>query len=61
MTQLESQDKSPGYILGIVKVVKSWLKQNDLEITRRIKVNMPTATPTLEDEQVPSKEELSRI
>ncbi len=61
VTQLESQGKSPGYILGIVKVVKSWLRQNDLEIIRRIKVSRPTATPTLENEQIPSKEELSRI
>jgi hypothetical protein len=61
VTQLESQGKSPGYILGIVKVVKSWLRQNDLEITRRIKVSRPTSTPTLENEQIPSKEELSRI
>lgn len=61
VTQMETQGKSPGYILGIVKVVKSWLRQNDIEITRRIKVSRPTATPTLEDEQIPSKEELSRI
>ena len=61
VTQLESMGKAPGYIIGIVKVVKSWLKQNDIEITRRIKVSRPTATPTLEDEQIPSKEELSRI
>jgi hypothetical protein len=61
VTQLESQGKSPGYILGIVKVVKSWLRQNDIEVTRRIKVSRPSATPTLEDEQIPSKEELSRI
>ncbi len=61
VTQMESQGKSPGYILGIVKVVKSWLRQNDLEVIRRIKVSRPSATPTLEDEQIPSKEELSRI
>jgi hypothetical protein len=61
VTLLESQGKSPGYILGIVKVVRSWLRQNDLEVTRRIKVSRPTATPTLDEEQVPSKEELSRI
>jgi hypothetical protein len=61
VTLLESQGKAPGYILGLVKSVKSWLRQNDVQITRKIKVSRPTSTPTLEDEQVPSKEELSRI
>jgi len=61
VTLLESQSKSPGYILGIIKSVKSWLRQNDITLTRRIKVSRPDATPTIENEQVPSKEELSRI
>jgi len=61
VTLLESQGKAPGYILGLVKMLKSWLRQNDVQITRKIKVSKPTATPTIEDEQVPSKEELSRI
>ena len=61
VTLLESQKKSPGYILGIIKSVKSWLRQNGITLTRRIKVSRPDATPTIENEQVPSKEELSRI
>lgn len=61
VTLLESQGKAPGYIIGIVKSVKSWLRQNDVQITRKIKVSGPTSTPTLENEQVSSKEELSRI
>jgi len=61
VTLLESQGKAPGYILGLVKSLKSWLRQNDVQITRKIKVSRPTATPTIEDEQVPSREELSRI
>ena len=61
VTRLESEGKAPGYILGILKALKSWLRYNDVKLTRRIKVSNPNATPTIENEQVPSKEELSRI
>ena len=61
VTTLESERKSPGYIVGLLKAVKSWLRYNDVRLTRRIKVSNPNATPTIEDEQIPSNEELSRI
>jgi len=59
--RLEADKKAPGYILGILKAVKSWLRYNDLTLTRRIKVSNATATPTIENEQIPSQDELSRI
>jgi len=59
--RLEADKKAPGYILGILKAVRSWLRYNDLTLTRRIKVSNATATPTIESEQIPSQEELSRI
>lgn len=58
---LEKENKAPGYILGLLKAVKSWLRYNDITPTRTIKVTNPSATPTIEDEQVPTQEELSRI
>ena len=61
VTKLEAERKSPGYILGLLKAVRSWLRYNDVKLTRRIKVSNPNATPTIEDEQIPSKEELGRI
>jgi len=61
VTRLESERKSPGYIVGLLKAEKSWLRYNDVRLTRRIKVSNPNATPTIEDEQIPSNEELSRI
>jgi hypothetical protein len=61
VTQLESQGKAPGYILDLIKAVKSWLRYNDIILTRRIKVSNAYATPTIENEQIPSQEELSRI
>jgi len=61
VTRLEAEEKSPGYILGLLKATRSWLRYNDVKLTRRIKVSNPNRTPTLEDEKIPSKEELSRI
>ena len=59
--KLENENKSPGYIIGLVKAIKSWLRYNDVTLSRRIKVRNSTATPTIENEQVPSKEELARV
>jgi len=61
VTRLESERKSPGYILDLLKTVKSWLRYHDVTLKRRIKVSNPSATPAIEDEQIPSHEELSRI
>lgn len=59
--QLEKEKKSPQYIAGILKHVRLWLRYNDITLTRKIKVRNSSATPTIENEQVPSQEELSKI
>jgi hypothetical protein len=61
VAKLEGEGKSPGYIQGFLKTVKSWLRYNNITLTRKIKVKNSTATPTIEDEQVPSQEELARV
>jgi len=61
VTHLEEEGLSPGYIEDIVQSIKSWLKHNGVELTRRIVISNRGRTPTIEDEQIPSKEELSRI
>ncbi len=61
VTQLESEHKAPGYIRGLLKSLRSWLRYNDIQLTRKIKVSNPSATPTIEDEEIPSHEELTRI
>jgi hypothetical protein len=61
VARLEDEKKSPGYIQGILKTVKSWLRYNDITLTRRIKISNSTATPTIENEQIPSQEDLARI
>jgi len=61
VAKLESEGKSPGYIQGFLKTVKSWLRYNNITLTRKIKIKNSTATPTIENEQVPSQEELARV
>jgi len=61
VAKLEEEKKSPGYIQGLLKTVRSWLRYNNITLTRKIKIKNAGATPTIEDEQVPSQEELSRI
>jgi hypothetical protein len=61
IAKLESEKKSPGYTQGILKIVKSWLRYNDITLTRKIRISNPKATPTIENERVPLQEELARI
>jgi hypothetical protein len=61
VSSLEAENKSPGYIEDLTKTLKSWLRHNDITLTRRIKISNISATPTIENEQVPSQDELVRI
>jgi len=61
VSELEEERKSPGYIVGILKTLRAWLRYNDVILTRTIKVTNRNATPTIENEQVPTQGELSRI
>ena len=61
ITKMESEEKSPGYIAGVIKGVKSWLVHNEIELKRRIKISNRGATPTIENERVPEKEELKAL
>jgi hypothetical protein len=61
ITRMESENKSPGYIEGVVKGVKSWLIHNDIELKRKIRISNRGATPTIENERVPEKEELKAL
>jgi hypothetical protein len=61
VAKLLSEGKSTGYVAGIIKAVKSWLRYNDVTLTRKIKGGNVDATPTLENKQIPTQEELSRL
>jgi hypothetical protein len=49
------------YIQTTIKVIKSWLNYNDVELRHKIKIRGVNETPTLKEERVPTKEELRRI
>ncbi len=61
VTRLKAEGKTPGYIADLMKTVKSWLRYNGLTLTRRVKISNSTATPTIENKQVPLQEELTKI
>jgi len=61
VTTMEKHGNAPSYISGIIKAVKSWLDHNEVEIKRKIKVSNSDATPTIEDERAPEKQELKTI
>lgn len=61
VTDMEGRDYSPSYVESVVKALKSWLRYNDVTLVRKITISDVGRTPTIEDERIPSKEELSRI
>jgi len=61
VARLEAERRAPGYIADLMKTMKSWLRYNDITLARRIKISNSTSTPTIEDEQIPSQDELVRI
>jgi hypothetical protein len=61
VTDLEKEGKAPSYILGYLKTVKSWLKFNGVKLVRQIKISNADSTPTIDDERVPTKDEMNQI
>lgn len=59
--QLETQEYAPSYIKGVLKAVKSWLSYNYVELKRKIRVANADIAVTLQDERVPTREELKGI
>ncbi|MEM3070684.1 MAG: site-specific integrase [Candidatus Bathyarchaeia archaeon] len=58
---LHREGYAPGYLEGYLKAVRSWLSYNGVELVRRIKIGNRGVTPTLEEERVPTPEELRQI
>ena len=61
VTKLREEGKAPSYIENYITCVRSWLQFNDVELVRKIKIGNTNRTPTIEDERIPSKEELRQI
>ena len=58
---LESQNYAPNYIDGILKSIKSWLVFNYIEPKRKIRIANSGIPVNIQDEQVPTKEQLQSI
>jgi hypothetical protein len=57
-----AQGKQAGsYIHNTIKVIKSWLAHNGIELKGKVKIAGAHETPTLRDERVPTKDELRRV
>lgn len=61
ISKLESEQYAPSYIEDILKALKSWLSYNYIDLKRRIKIANADIPVTLQDEEVPSKQELKDI
>jgi len=61
VAELHGEGKAPGYIESYLISVKSWLNFNGVRLVRRIKVGNKNHTPTIEDERVPTPDELLQI
>jgi len=59
--KLLKEGKSPGYVENYLKAVRSWLEYNEIRLVRKIRIGNREATPTIDDERVPTREELRTI
>ena len=58
---LESQNYAPNYIEGILKSIRSWLIFNYINPKRKIRIANAGIPVNIQDEQVPTKEQLQAI
>ncbi len=61
VSELHREGKVPGYINNYIVTVKSWLRFNRIVLVRKIKVGNTNLTPTIEDERIPTPDELLQI
>jgi len=60
--KLENEGKAGSYIVRFKKVISSWVKFNDISLDlRSVRIKEASRNPTVEDERVPTQEELSKI
>jgi hypothetical protein len=58
---MEREGKAGSYIERFKKVILSWTSYNNLDVKLKVNIKGSSDTPTIADERVPSKDELSRI
>ena len=59
--RMERDGKAGSYIERFKKVVISWASYNNLDVKLKVNIKGSSDTPTIANERVPSKDELSRI
>ncbi|MBL7080771.1 site-specific integrase [Candidatus Bathyarchaeota archaeon] len=59
--KLHMEGKSSNYIANYLKAIRSWLNFNDITLVRKIKIGDRNRTPTIEDERVPTQDELASV
>ncbi len=53
--------RAASYLENYLKALRSWLEHHGLRLRRRVKLGNTRATPTLEEERIPTREELRAI
>lgn len=61
ITKMQKEGKAGSYAAVVKKAAVSWLDHHGKKLGRKIRVDGAQATPTLEDERVPTQDELRRI
>jgi len=61
VSEMEDGELTGGYIESTLKALRSWLSFNGVTWELKIKVKGAQATPTLDNERVPTQDELRRI
>lgn len=61
ITMAESKDYSPGYIEEHINAVKSWFRHFDVVIKRRTRISRSGFSPTIQNERVPDRYEISEV
>lgn len=59
--ELEKKGKAGSYIARFKKVMSSWLAYNDIDVKLKVNIAGEYDTPTIANERIPDKEELSKI
>ncbi len=60
-SHLESEGKAGSYLASYNKAIKSWCEWNRVYLKRKIRIKDANRTPTVEDEAVPTQQELKRV
>jgi hypothetical protein len=61
VTAEEKANAAGSYVKHSVVVLRSWLAHNGLQITKRVKIRDANRTPRIENERVPTQDELRRL